>query len=219
MFERVLSIIMTFLKSFWISREAVIDVKEEPGLLNEPDEIVLGDDISIALEEICELLNKRLHLSDNAFDPALYKLFNTQIENHTWYVSMLKLLSQQMQNQTKDPDTNFYLDEPVLKGLARGVPVEREIGSFLTQGNVRTFHDAYVSLHDLANEVKTDYIAFIAHPAVNDIIKDYYRRTMHLPLSILKDYLDFLYLHGNINDSEKETNSSKSVIERTRQTH
>lgn len=212
MFHNILAWVFNLLKKIWIHENVlpppIIEVAEEAA----QPELTSGDPTLELLNIILSFKSQHFTLSRSAFDPILYKSILTQFDNHSWYVSMLTLLSNLLQEQLEDTDESVYLDDPLLRGLARGVPTEKELGQFLTDGNVRNINDAFFDLLAKTCVVQKLYIEIMTHPVLRDIQKDYFSRHMFKPIELLKQYMDTLYSHGKLDDSEKETNVSQSNV-------
>lgn len=217
MFHRILAWVFGLLQKIWIREPVIpapiIEVVEETTQLDQP----IGDDTLELINYIIAFKDQRFTLSNDAFDKVLYKSISTQVDNHSWYVKALTLLTNLTQEQLEDSDESVYLDDPMFKGLSRGVPTDKELGKFLSEGKVRNIHDAFYDLLAKTRELHYMYVKLQTHPVLRDIQKDYFRRQMYRPMELVKMYMDSLYLHGKLDDSEKEANCTQQNVGSTGQ--
>lgn len=216
MFERILAWVMSLLKALFVTKlpepELVVEEKAKPVI----NPLEPGDETLTIIDEIVAFQDKSLALSKDAFDTVLYKSISTPIDDHSRYVDILAYLTQRMREQLEDTDESVYYDDPLITGLSRGVPTNKELGQFLKDGNVSNINDAFYDLLAKTKEVQSLYISLKNHPILSEVKKNYCTRCLLKPVSLLKEYMDLLYLHGKLDDSEKETNRPQQNVRSTR---
>lgn len=213
MFHRFITWIMALLKSIWIHEKIQPIPTDKPLIVN--IELEEGDDTLELLHAILKYNQNEVPLSRDPFDPILYRYIESQFENYSTVVKIIALLKDYLQDQIKDPDDSVYLDDPIIVGLSRGVLSKKEIGAFLVEGGKRDINSAFRDLLVPTIEIHELYVSLKAHPTLSEIKKDYCSRVMYKPVLLLKQHMDFLFTHGKLDDSEKESNQPLSNTNRS----
>lgn len=217
MFYRFIAWVMTLLKTIWISEK----IEVTPVELNQsvPLEIEVGDIPLETLQAILKYSQEKPSINDDPFDKVLYRTIDTPFENYSKLLAIADALIHYLQDQIKNPDDNIYLDDPLIVAVARALPKKKEVGAFIFEGGKRDMSAAFYDLLVPINEIYSLYVSLKTHPTLSEFKKDYCVRTITAPLESLKQHLDIFYLHGKLDDSEKETHQSHKDAQRSRQTN
>lgn len=214
MFYRFIAWVMTLLKTIWISEK----IEVAPVELNQPVplEVEVGDTPLEILKTLLKYNQENPSIIDDPFDKVLYRTINTPFENYSKLLAIADILIHYLQDQIEQPDDNVYLDDPLIVAVSRALPSKKEIGAFISEGGKRELSSAFYDLLVPINEIYSLYVSLKAHPTLSEFKKDYCVRSITAPLDSLKQHLDLFYLHGKLDDSEKETNQSHTNAQRSR---
>jgi hypothetical protein len=212
MFHRFITWLMALLKSIWVNDKIII-LPVEPVTDPLPVEPIIeteqeGDPVLEIFHTLLAFKTFSTDLSDDPFDFKLYKNIKSQLGNHGDYLLLLNKVNEYLTNQTKFPDDAFYLDDPKITGLSRGVIMDKELSLFISQGKCRTVKEAFDSILSLTLTVYETYTALKAHPTLSSVKKDYAERNISKVVTLVEDYIHELIKHGKINDSTKETDTA-----------